>query len=221
MPIDTADIFGSDQVGIHIAVVGNVFFHPSELPKKEVEKLQSILQLEPAPQSVGGSNLLGALIAGNSKALVVADIATENDIDTLTSFGDVVVMEGGVNTAGNLLLVNEHGIIASPSIPDDGIELLAEVFSIPVVASSIADHDVVGSVGIANDLGVLVHPDINQDEALVLEEILGVAPMVGTVAFGSPFVGSGVVSSNTGAIAGTSTTGPELNRIEDALGLLD
>ena len=221
MPIDTLDIFGSDQIGIHIAPVGGVFFHPPELEKEEIDTIQHVLDLEPSPQSIGGSNLLGALISGNSKALVVADIATEHDIDALTSFGDVVVMEGGVNTAGNLLLINEQGIIASPSIPDDGIELLSEVFGLPVVASSVADHDVVGSVAVANEKGALLHPDISQDEALAIEEILGVKPMVGTVAFGSPFVGSGLITSNTGALTGTSTTGPELNRIEDALGLLD
>jgi hypothetical protein len=36
--------------------------------------------------------------------MAVADIATETDIDALTAFGDVVVMEGGVNTAGTFCL---------------------------------------------------------------------------------------------------------------------
>ena len=44
--------------------------------------------------------------------------------------------------------------------------------------------------------------------------------MVGTVAFGSPYVGAGICASNNGALAGRDTTGPELNRIEDALGLI-
>ena len=55
---------------------------------------------------------------------------------------------------------------------------------------------------------------------MLIEEVLGVPPMVGTVSFGSPYVGAGVCASNKGAISGTQTTGPELNRIEDALGFL-
>ena len=55
---------------------------------------------------------------------------------------------------------------------------------------------------------------------MLIEEVLGVAPMVGTVAFGSPYVGAGLAASNNGVIAGRETTGPELNRIEDALGLI-
>ena len=39
MTIDTADIFGSDQIGIHVACVGRYVFHPAELTKPVKEKL--------------------------------------------------------------------------------------------------------------------------------------------------------------------------------------
>ena len=71
-----------------------------------------------------------------------------------------------------------------------------------------------------NDQGVLLHPDVAGDEVLLIEEVLGVPPMVGTVSFGSPYVGAGICASNDGAVAGSETTGPELNRIEDALGII-
>ena len=178
------------------------------------------MQLEMAPISIGGSNLIGALLAGNSNGIAVADIATEKDIDQLTAYGDVVVMEGGVNTAGNLLLANEHGCVASPSIPHDGLEILADVLSVDIIATTIGGQDVVGSLGVVNDQGVLLHPDVAGDEVLLIEEVLGVPPMVGTVSFGSPYVGAGICASNDGAVAGSETTGPELNRIEDALGII-
>lgn len=220
MPIYTSDILGSDQVGIHLASVGNVLFHPPELPQTLLDQLEHALQLEMQPITIGGSNLVGALLCGNSRGMAVADIAHESDIDKLTSFGDIVVMEGGVNTAGNLLIANEKGAIASPSIPHDGLEILAEVLGVDVACTTVAGQDVVGSLAVANDYGVLLHPDVTPDEALLIENVLGVKPMVGTVAFGSPYVGAGICASNTGAVSGTQTTGPELNRIEDALGLI-
>lgn len=154
------------------------------------------------------------------RGIAVADIATENDIDRLTSYGDVVVMEGGVNTAGNLLIVNEQGAVASPSIPHEGLEILAEVLGVDVASTTVAGQDVVGSLAVTNDKGVLLHPDVTPDEAMLIEDVLGVKPMVGTVSFGSPYVGAGVCATNTGAVSGSKTTGPELNRIEDALGFL-
>ena len=44
--------------------------------------------------------------------------------------------------------------------------------------------------------------------------------MVGTVSFGSPFIGAGCAASDTHAMVGTGSAGPEMNRIEDALGLI-
>ena len=43
MPIDTVDIFGSDQVGIHLASVE--LFHPPELPAPTVEAFETCLEL--------------------------------------------------------------------------------------------------------------------------------------------------------------------------------
>ena len=85
-------------------MVGRVLFAPMQLTKKDITNLEDALGLEVAQMSVGGSSLVGALIAGNSNGIAVADIATEEDIDRLTSFGDVVVMESGVNAAGNYWL---------------------------------------------------------------------------------------------------------------------
>ena len=220
MPIATGDVFGSDQLGVYLACVGNVVFHPRELEAKVVEEIQTALEAEMTGISIGGSQLIGSLLAGNSKGMAVADLATQEDLDVLTSFGDVVVLESGINTAGNLLLVNEKGAVASPAIPDFGLEILADVLQTDVTSTTIADHDVVGSLGIANDLGVLLHPDVGQTEVELIQDVLGVKPMVGTVSFGSPFVGAGLVASNSGAYVGSDTTGPELNRIEDALGLI-
>ena len=220
MPISTGDVFGSDQLGVYLACLGNVVFHPRELEANVVEDIQTALETEMAGISIGGSQLIGSLLAGNSKGMAVADLATQEDLDVLTSFGDVVVLESGINTAGNLLLVNEKGAVASPAIPDFGLEILADVLKTDVTSTTIADHDVVGSLAIANDHGVLLHPDVSQTEVEMIQDVLGVKPMVGTVAFGSPFVGAGLVASNSGAYVGSETTGPELNRIEDALGLI-
>jgi translation initiation factor 6 len=220
MTIATTDLLGSDQVGVYLARVGKVLFHPIELEPTSIEILDATLDLERCPISIGGSNLVGALLAGNTKGMAVADIVTDRDVDILTSYGDVVVMEGGVNTAGNLMVVNEHGAVVSPSIPRNGLEILADVLNVDVAATTIAGQDVVGSLSLCNAQGVLLHPDVTAEEVEVIQSVLDVAPMVGTVAFGSPYIGAGACASDTGAVAGQATTGPELNRLEDALGFL-
>ena len=129
-------------------------------------------------------------------------------------------MEGGVNTAGNLLLVQRTGCIASPSIPTDGLEIMADVMGVQVAATTIAGQDVVGSLGVTNDQGVLLHPDVTPDEVVLIEKCTRCSSYGRYSCFGSPYVGAGSCASNNGVIAGTETTGPELNRMEDALGLI-
>jgi len=220
MGLKASDLLGTSQVGVHLTMVGRVIFAPLQLSKKDVTTLEDNLGLEVSQMSIGGSSLVGALVAGNSNGIAVADIATEEEIDHLTSFGDVVVMESGVNAAGNLLIINETGAVASPVLPQEGLDLLAETLKVKCAAISIAGNDTPGSVAVCNNRGVLLHPDVTEIEVEKIESILDVPAMVGTVNFGSPYVGSGCISTDKGAWAGSQTTGPELNRIEDALGLI-
>ena len=216
----TGDILGHPQVGVHVSIVGDVLFHPVSLDDDCKEMLSNTFDMEMAPFSIGGSSLLGSLLRGNKNGIAVADIATKSDLDKLTSFGEVVVMESGVNAAGNLIACNNHGAVVGMTIPGPGCEIISDVLGVPATRVRVAGQDTVGSSLVVNDSGVLAHPDVTESEASLISNALSVPLMVGTVCFGSPYVGAGCLASNESVLAGTGTTGPELNRIEDALGLI-
>jgi len=44
---------------------------------------------------------------------------------------------------------------------------------------------------------------------------------IGTINYGAALVGSGLLANAAGYVVGQDTTGPELGRIEDALGYVD
>ena len=220
MGLLATEVFGHNQVGVSLAIVGNVLFHPVGVTGSELEKIVSVLDVEPFGLSIGGSNFLGSLMCGNSNGIAVADIASEEDVDKLTSFGDVVVMEHGVNAAGNLLICTSKGALMSPLIPDEGVKLLSDVFKVPGVSTTIAGQEILGSLAAANNNGAILHPDVTVSEVEKIKRTLGVDVMVGTVGFGSPFLGAGIAATDSGAIVNPVTTGPELNRIEDALGYI-
>ena len=220
MAISTGDILGNSQVGVYLTIVGNNLFYPSSLDKPAIEEISQCFDLEMNPMLIGGSSLLGSLIVGNNKGIAVADIATEEDLDKLSSFGEVVILESGVNAAGNLVECNDHGAIVSKSIPTPGVELIGEVLGVKTARTRVAGQDTVGSLLVANNKGILSHPDISSSEVKEIEAVMSVPVMVGTVCFGSPYVGAGCVTSENDALVGSGSTGPELNRIEDALGLI-
>jgi translation initiation factor 6 len=78
----------------------------------------------------------------------------------------------------------------------------------------------VGMAAIATNQGILVHPRTSEAELKVLEDLFGLPVDVGTVNFSSPLVGSGILANSKGYLAGADTTGPELGRIDEALGFL-
>ena len=220
MTISTGDILGNSQVGVYLSVIGNNLFYPTSLDKPVIQEIEQVFDLEMNPILIGGSSLLGSLIVGNSKGIAVADIATEEDLDILSSFGEIVILESGVNAAGNLVECNDYGAVVSKSIPAPGVELIGEVLGVKTARTRVAGQDTVGSLLVANNKGILSHPDVTSSEVKVIESVMKVPIMVGTVCFGSPYVGAGCVTSENDALVGSGSTGPELNRIEDALGLI-
>ena len=220
MTISTGDILGHSQVGVYLSVVGDNLFYPASLDKPAIEEIEQVFDIEMNPLLIGGSALLGSLICGNNKGIAVADIATEEDLDTLSSYGEIVILESGVNAAGNLLECNDYGAVVSKSIPNPGVELIGEILSVNTARVRVAGQDTVGSLLVANNKGILSHPDITSYEVNEIEKTMNVPVMVGTVCFGSPYVGAGCVTTENDAFVGSGSTGPELNRIEDALGLI-
>ena len=83
-------------------------------------------------------------------------------------------MEGGVNTAGMRVVTNKRYCIAGFS---DGLEILAEVLGVDVAATTVAGHDVVGSLD-RQRRRCAASSRHSPDEALLIEEVLGVKPMV-------------------------------------------
>ena len=86
-------------------------------------------------------------------------------------------MESGVNAAGNPLVVNENGAVASPVLPEDGIEVLSETSRLTLVLPlELVGNDTPGSVSACNNRGVLVHPDVSEIEVETIESILMFLP---------------------------------------------
>tara|TARA_B100000900_G_C20573336_1_gene714260 strand:- start:1347 stop:2009 length:663 start_codon:yes stop_codon:yes gene_type:complete len=220
MTISTGDILGNSQVGVYLSVIGKNIFYPSSLDKSAISEVEKAFDLEMHPMLIGGSSLLGSLMVGNNKGIAVADIATEEDLDTLSSFGEIVILESGVNAAGNLVECNDYGAVVSKSIPTPGVELIGEVLGVKTARTRVSGQDTIGSLLVANNKGILSHPDVTSTEVKIIESVMNVPVMVGTVCFGSPYVGAGCVTSESSALVGSGSTGPELNRIEDALGLI-
>ncbi|MDY6769869.1 MAG: translation initiation factor IF-6 [Candidatus Nanohaloarchaea archaeon] len=169
---------------------------------------------------LAGTDLVGIFAAGNANGLLVPDIITDHEEDVLDDTGiDYRVLESTHTALGNLVLCNDSGAYISREL-DPVSDVIAEVLDVPVTVGTVAGLDIVGSCGVATDGGVLLHRDASEAEAEAVEDALDVDADVGTVNFGTPFVHSGVLADTENVLVGDDTTGPEVQRVQEALDLL-
>ncbi|MEO2152396.1 MAG: translation initiation factor IF-6, partial [Thermococcus sp.] len=97
---------------------------------------------------------------------------------------------------------------------------IEDILGVPVERGVIADYTAVGSVGVVTNKGGLVHPEATDEELEWLSDLFKVDIYVGTANMGVPFVGSCMIANSHGVVVGHLTTGPEIVKIEEALGFL-
>lgn len=221
MPLVKLDLNGSPYVGVFARANDKVCIVPPATPENVTAEFQRALQVPVVALSVGGSNILGSVVAMNSHGAVVADFVGDEEISVLEQLGlKVGRVAGKFNAAGNNILANDHGAFVNPDFSKQAEAAVADVLGVPVERGTLAGLKTVGSAAAVTAKGVLCHPKTADTELDLLEQLFKVEADIGTVNHGAPFIGAGIVANKAGAVAGTLTTGPELNRIENALGLI-
>lgn len=211
---------GSPLLGVFATCTEDIVFVPVDTPGDKLHDLEESLGVTGIPISVGGSSLVGSLMRGNSKGVVAAGLIHDSELDLIKKHTRAVRLEEELNAAGNIIIANDTAALVHPELSDRSIDLIKDTLGIKVKRGTIGGLKTVGMAGVATNLGVLVHPKATSTEVRVLEELFDLPVDIGTVNFGSPLVGSGLLANSKGYITGEETTGPEIGRIEDALGYL-
>jgi translation initiation factor 6 len=217
------DFNGNSHLGIYCRTNDKIAFVEPLLPQEVLRKIKSTLKVTDVIElTVGGSPIIGSLMAINSYGLVIADFVEEDEIHRIEKNfkGEVLIIDDKFNAAGNNILVNDYGAIVHPSMKEETVKLIKTTMSVNVKKVAIAGLNTVGMAGTSTNKGVLCHPKLEMTEKKIIENMLGVEVKIGTVNHGMPYVGAGLVANINGAITGSLTTGVELHRIEDTLDLI-
>jgi len=187
-----------------------------------VEALSDELEAPVVQTTIGGSSTVGALLAGNANGILVTSRTTDRERDRLTEATDLPVetLPGRINAAGNVVLTNDQGAFVHPDLSREAVQVVRDTLDVPVTRGNIAGVQTVGTAAVATNRGALCHPKTADAELDAIEDALGVPADIGTINYGGPLVGSGLLANGAGYVVGEDTTGPELGRIEDALGYI-
>jgi translation initiation factor 6 len=214
-------IGGSPLLGVFSRCTEDVVLVPIEADPIAVQLLEEGLAATAVRVLAGGSSVLGSLVSANSRGFVLTQAATEAERKSLSEYGNVARLPGKMNAAGNVILANDTAALVHPGLSSRACETVARTLEVDVRRGTIGGLKTVGMAAAATNRGLLVHPRASPEEIAALEDLFSLPVDVGTVNFGSPLVGSGLLANSKGYMAGEETTGPELGRIEEALGFLE
>ncbi len=215
------DPFGNPNVGVYVRVTSSHLLHPPGLTDQNVRDLEDAFGLKGTEVTIGGSTLVGSLMAANKHGAVLADSASRAEMAILEDLGLNVarLQSSRLNATGNNILCNNKGGICNPAMTRGQQKAAAEALDIELVPGTIADIPTVGTAAVALDSGVLCHPLTTDTELSFIKQCLHAPARIGTVNHGHGLVGAGMAANPAGVACGSRTTGIELGRIEEALNL--
>lgn len=210
---------GSSYVGVFARATDDCLLIRPDIDDGLCDSCGDELDVPVVPTTIGGSGTVGALAVANSHGIVVSSRATDREIETIQEAVECPVTElpGRINAAGNVILANDNGAYVHPDFTRDAVQTVKDALDVPVERGDIAGVQTVGTAAVATNRGVLCHPKASDDTLDRLEELLDVPADIGTINYGGPLVGSGLIANEAGYIVGERTTGPELGRIESTL----
>ncbi|MFW5974482.1 MAG: translation initiation factor IF-6 [Natrialbaceae archaeon] len=216
-------VAGSSYVGVFARATNECLLARRDLDADVIDAMAEELGVAAVATTVGGSGTVGSLTVGNDHGVVVSNRSTAREREAIAAAvdGDVVELPGRINAAGNVVLANDYGAYVHPDLTESAVETIETTLDVPVRRGTLGRIKTVGTAAVATNAGILCHPKARERELETLEEHLGVYADVGTVNYGSPRIGSGLLATDAGYVVGEETTGPELGRIEDTLGYLD
>lgn len=216
--LETIDFAGDENIGVYTRVFEDFAVVPLNATEEYVSAVEKKFGIEVIKTTIQGSSIIGSLLVGNSNGLITSGLATPEESAVLKNCSNVMFLSRTMNAAGNIILANDEIALVHPNLPDRYAEKISEFLDVPVVMMTIGGIPTVGMAAVATNTGILVSPGITAQEIKEIEDITSLPIGTGTVNMGSSLVGTGLIANSKSYLAGISTSGYELGRIEEVFG---
>ena len=218
---ETIDIAGNEHIGVYCRAFDDVVFVTSEAPDRFIQAIREKLSVPVVQTNIQGSSIVGSLLVGNNHGFIVSGMVAPEELAVLQKYRDVLLLERGMNAAGNIILANDDLAIVHPDMPERFAEEIAAFLNVPVLKMQIGGIPTVGMTAVATTRGFLLPPRASLQEIEAIEEYTDLPVGTGTINMGTNLIGTGLIANNSGYIAGSATSGYELGRIEEVFGFVE
>ena len=213
----TVSLAGEQNIGVFVRAFEDIAFMPTSAPEEFTEFIGDALAVDPIKVDIHQSPIIGSLVSGNSHGLIVTGLIRESELDLLCEYRDVLLLDGGMNAAGNIILANDFCAAVHPEMEKEAIEEISAFLHVPVIPLTLGGVKTVGMAGVATNSGIIVSPRATPYEIDAIERASDLPVGKGSINMGVSMVGTGLIANSKGYVAGSATSGYELGRIEDIL----
>jgi len=220
--VERLSIRNNPNIGIYIFANDYIAIVSPLAEDKEISLIKQVLRVPIVTTTIGGMNIVGTLIAGNDRGLLLPSITRSYEVEKIRSVfdGNIEIIKTKYTALGNTILCNDRAALIHPEAYVELKNVVKDVLEVEnVEKGTIAGIPTVGSAAFVNNIAGLVHPDTSDDELRFLQDLFQVPVATGTVNFGVGFIRSGLVANRYGILVGSKTTGPELMRIMQVFGV--
>lgn len=190
-----------------------------------INKAKKALNVPVIVQDFLLDSLVGSMILANSNGILLPEKEMEEkeeeDLKKVLRRQDIDVSISKINlnkhynALGNLGLCLKDIIIFPEKIVEQNGELIPRIED--TMDAQVVGHNfsikVPGSALVSSDKGILSHPEVKEDILETISNRANVRVGKGSINFGSPWVGNGLILNSHGFLAGRKTTGYEMAQI--------
>jgi translation initiation factor 6 len=214
-------IFGLNSLGMYLAANNSWVLYPLGIEQNLLSKLQDNFEIL-IPVNINHSSLIGAYVTMNNNGILLPRIIYDEEFTRIKKeVGDAFQMKivnSLDNALGNMILCNDKGAIIS-SLLKNYKNIIRDILDVEVNVFEFGGNKLPGSNGIVNNKGCCIHPLSTDEDVEIVSNYLHVPVDLSTINRGIPYVGSGAIVNDTTGIFGLNSTGPEMMRLTNVLGL--
>jgi translation initiation factor 6 len=219
MSIILEDVFGSPNIGVYCFANEKIAHVPPGLNPRKNAPFAETLGVEVCSTTIASSTLVGALVTGNSNAILVPHTIQDYELKRIQEFAKVVVVDSRWTALGNVILTNDNGAVVHPGASSHVVRAVHDELKVKSTFGNLGMLPFVGALGVATNKGAMLSPNTSQEELGVVKSALNVETDLSSTNGGVPFVKSGILANSKGAVVGPLTRGAELMQISRTLGL--
>ncbi len=213
---------GNPNIGLYGYCNNQYCLLGREIDVDIARQVSKVLDVPVHQLNMCGTSLLGVFLAGNSRKLLVPEIAFDYELKTLDKLGiDYEVVQARLTALGNNLLCNDTGCLANPDFSAEQKKRIRQALGVSLKPGTIADLGTVGSIAVLNSRAGMIHRDVESAELQKVEELLDLRFHPSTINMGSPYLRSGLLCTDHGFVVGDTSGGPEIVNVDEELGYLE